>query len=282
MAEARRVGRERFQHRLEAVVREHRFAIAVVFPVVGAALFVASATGRLPEPVAFNPALVLAGVAVMRLPLVAAVLPLVGRRQATALAVLAGYAYAIEAVGLATGWPYGEFRYAVALGPMLGGVPVGLPAFFGPLVGNAYLLVLVLAGGLARHLAVRVVGALAVVVLVDLVLDPAAVSLGLWRYGTPGAYYGVPVSNVAGWALSGLVAVGLLELGFDHRRLVDRLRACEFALDDLVSFVVLWGAVNASYGNWLPVALAGLLVLGLVRADRFDFVVGGRLPSGFR
>ncbi len=44
-------------------------------------------------------------------------------------------------------------------------------------------------------------------------------------------------------------------------------------LDDLVSFVVLWGAVNAVFGNWIPVAVAILLFVGLRKIDRFDFSV---------
>jgi putative membrane protein len=270
------------QSRLETLVRANRFTIAVVFPVVGAVLFVAGAEGWLPASLSFNPALLLAGVLVMRLPLVAGLLPVVGRRGAVALLAIAGYAYAIEYVGLATGWPYGEFHYAVELGPMVAGVPTGLPVFFLPLVVNGYLLVLLLAGDRSIAIPVRVASALAVVLLVDLVLDPAAVSLGLWQYGTPGAYYGVPASNYAGWVLSGLIAVGLLEVGFDHRQLVDRLQRCEFILDDLVSFVVLWGAVNAYFGNWIPVLLAALLSLGLFRTDRFDFAVRMRAPSGLR
>ena len=35
--------RERIQHRLDAIVHEHRFTIAVVFPIVGAALLIGSA-----------------------------------------------------------------------------------------------------------------------------------------------------------------------------------------------------------------------------------------------
>jgi putative membrane protein len=41
-------------------------------------------------------------------------------------------------------------------------------------------------------------------------------------------------------------------------------------LDDLVSFVVLWGAINAVYGNWAAVAAAVAMGLGLVRSERFD------------
>jgi putative membrane protein len=41
-------------------------------------------------------------------------------------------------------------------------------------------------------------------------------------------------------------------------------------LDDMVSFVILWGCINAAFGNWAAVAVAGLFGLGLLRTDRFD------------
>jgi len=255
---------------LDGVVRANRFTIAVVFPVTGAALLLASAWGWLPPPLAFNPALVLVGVAVMRLPLVAGVAPLLDRKAGAALAALTAYAYGIEYLGVTTGWPYGAFEYGVSLGPMLGGVPLGLPVFFFPLVLNSYLLCLLLLGDLARPAWVRLPVVVATVVAVDLVLDPGAVALGFWTYDAGGAYYGVPWSNYAGWVLSATVAVAAFDWGLDRDALTARLAETEFMLDDMVSFVVLWGAVNAAFGNWLALGLAGLFGLGLLLTDRFD------------
>lgn len=247
--------------------------IAVVFPAVGAVTLIASAEGWLPPPLAFNPLFVLFGTLVMRLPLAVGLLPTLGRRAAAALGLLVAYTYAVEFVGVTTGFPYGEFAYGIDLGPMLfGAVPAGLPVFFLPLVLNAYLLVLLLGPGsqtggrLGRTLA-----SLGVVLVVDLVLDPGAVALGFWSYPAGGPYYGVPWSNYAGWVLSGAVAVLGLELGLDRERLLGRLRTCPFMLDDLVSFVLLWGGVNAWFGNWVPVALAAGLAGALAAVDRFDF-----------
>ncbi|MFB6120322.1 MAG: bisanhydrobacterioruberin hydratase [Halobacteriaceae archaeon] len=264
--------RRQVEARFDALVRENRFTIAVVFPLVGTALLVASAEGWVGEPWRFNPALVLAGTFVMRAPLLAGIAPLVGRREAAGLVALTAYTYAVEIVGVTTGFPYGEFTYGVSLGPMIGGVPAALPVFFFPLVLNSYLLVLLLDGGRSTRL-VRALAAVAVVVGVDLVLDPGAVALGFWRYGAGGAYYGVPISNYAGWLLSAGVAVAIVEATFDAHAVRERLGACEFALDDLVSFVLLWGTVNVAYGNWTAVAVAGAFLAALIRANRFDFRV---------
>ncbi len=274
-AALRRGDRPAVERSLDDLVTDHRFTIAVVFPLVGAVTLLASAEGLLPPPLAFNPFLVLFGVLVMRLPLVAGALPLVGRRAAVVLAGLTGYAYGIELLGVRTGWPYGEFSYGVDLGPMLfGEVPVGLPVFFFPLVLNSYLLVLLLGGEHARSTPLRLLATVGVVLVTDLVLDPGAVAIGFWSYAGGGPIYGVPLSNYAGWVLSATVAVGAFDLAFSREGLLDRLAACPFMLDDLVSFVILWGTINAVYGNWASVALAGLLGAGLLYTDRFDFAVG--------
>lgn len=272
------MNRQAFERRFDALVERNRFTIAVVFPVVGAVLLVASAQGLLPEPLAFNPYLVLAGVLVMRLPLVAGLLPLIERRGAVALLALAGYAYGIEFVGATTGLPYGEFTYDVPLGPMLADtIPLGLPAFFLPLVLNSYLLCLLLLGERARSMAVRLPAVVAAVVAVDLVLDPAAVALGFWSYAS-GSYYGVPWLNYAGWVLSATVATALVDVAFDRTALLERVQSCPFVLDDLVSFVLLWGAVNVFYGAWVPVVVALGFGAGLLRLDRFDFAVLRGVP----
>ncbi|MFD1562925.1 bisanhydrobacterioruberin hydratase [Haloarchaeobius amylolyticus] len=262
------------QRRLEALIRENRFTIAVVFPVVGAVTLVASAEGLLPPLLSYNPLLILFGTLVMRSPLVVALLPELDRRALGSLAVLTAYTYAIELVGLRTGWPYGTFEYGIRLGPMLGGeIPLALPLFFVPLVLNGYLLTLLALGERAARVVPRLLAALAAVLAIDLVLDPAAVAIGFWSYLPPGGYYGVPASNYRGWLLSGAIAVVLVDRAFDRTAILERVRTCEFALDDLVSFVLLWGTINALYGQWLAAGVAGLFCLVLLRTERYDLSV---------
>jgi putative membrane protein len=250
----------------------------------GAVLLVASAMAWLPDPLAFNAFLILLGTLVMRSPLIVGLLPLVTRREALAVGALTGYAYVIEYTGITTGWPYGWFFYGVDLGPTVAGVPIGLPVFFIPLVMNAYLLCLLLLGDRARNTPVRLGAVIATVLAMDVVLDPGAVSLGFWEYYRLGEgallFYGVPLSNYAGWVISATIAVVLLDWGFDRNALLERLSGTEFMLDDLVSFVILWGGINAWFGNWIPVVVAGLFGVGLLRTDRFDSRLL-RLPRRF-
>ncbi|AUV82823.1 carotene biosynthesis protein [Salinigranum rubrum] len=262
--------RRAVESRLERLVRENRFTISVFFPLNGAVLLVASAEGLLPAFVSFNPLLILLGTLVMRSPLVVGVLPLVDRKAALALSALVAYSYGIEFLGVHTGVPYGEFYYGVDLGPTAFGVPLGLPVFFIPLVMNAYLLVSLLLGERAASRPLRLGSVVAAVLAMDLVLDPGAVALGFWVYPDGGVYYGVPLSNYAGWVLSATVVVVALDIAFSRTALLDRLTNTAFMLDDLVSFVLLWGAINAWFGNWVAVVVAAAFGVGLVKTDRFD------------
>jgi len=272
MASVELPARGRLERRLDDIVEENRFTIAVVFPAVGAVTLLASAEALLPGPLNFNPYFLLFGVAVMRLPLIAGIAPLVTRKAAAGIVVLCGYTYTIEFIGVFTGYPYGHFEYGVNLGPMLlGHVPAALPLFFLPLVVNAYLLCLLILGPAARRALVRIPVVIAAVITMDLALDPAAVSLGFWAYDAGGAYYGVPWTNYVGWVLSATVAVTVLDAAFDRSGLLARLDECRFMLDDLVSFVILWGVVNVYFGNWIPAALAIGFGYGLWVTDRFDF-----------
>src|ERR687894_720763 len=77
--------------------------------------------------------------ALISAPAFVALIAHLGARRAT-LSVLAvsAFAYAIESVGAATGFPYGPFYYGDALGPKLFGlVPYLLPVTYVPLVIGA-------------------------------------------------------------------------------------------------------------------------------------------------
>lgn len=257
---------------LDALVAKNRGLISVVFPLVGSFLLLASAAGVLPGVLAFNPWLLLLGVVVMRSPLIVGVLPVTGRRAVIGIGILAAYSYAIELIGLHTGWPYGAFSYSVSLGPMIGGVPVALPLFFLPLVMNAYLLVLLISRWARKEWVVRVAAVIAVVVAMDVVLDPGAVGLGFWSYSDT-VSGSVPLSNYLGWVLSAAVTTLVLDHVYDTELLVDALENTSYLLDDLVSFVLLWSIVNAWYGNLVSLAVASVFGVVLVTHGRFDLPI---------
>ncbi len=179
-----------------------------------------------------------------------------GRAAAAALAVSA-FAYAIESVGVATGFPYGPFSYGEALGPRLFGlVPYLLPVTYVPLVIGA-----TAAAWGPRRLAPRVAIAALLLALTDGVLDPGATALGFWTWTEGGPYYGVPLVNSAGWLLSGTVSAALLLfIGRAHTP------PPPGALDSAILSLSFWTGAAVFSGLALPAALGlTLFVLSLAR-----------------
>ncbi|MCC7556683.1 MAG: carotenoid biosynthesis protein [Methanoculleus marisnigri] len=117
---------------------------------------------------------------------------------------------AVEAYAVATGVPYGRFTYSADLGyRVFGLVPWTVAFAYLPMLLGAVTLAGAAAGTSWRRL---VPAGVIVLLLVDLVIDPAVVHAGLWVWPAGGAYYGVPVSNFAGWILTGAVYIALFRL----------------------------------------------------------------------
>jgi len=140
------------------------------------------------------------------------------RTAAGLLALVVATAIAFEAVGLATGYPYGSYRYSDALGPTLVGVPFLVPLAWLMMAWPSWVLADRLAAPVrpARRTAVRVAAAAGIFAAWDVVLDPQMVQAGYWTWthpqpGLPGIDT-VPLTNLAGWLLAGLVLMALLDL----------------------------------------------------------------------
>ena len=134
-----------------------------------------------------------------------------GVRAAAALVVVAGGGGLLaEAVGVATGVPFGSYAYAGTLGPTLLGVPLVIPLAWVMMAWPAYLVGLRLGRGALARVAI----AAAALASWDLFLDPQMVDAGHWRWSDPSpALPGVPtvpLTNYAGWALVALVLMALL------------------------------------------------------------------------
>lgn len=125
-----------------------------------------------------------------------------GTRTALALvAVATGGGFAIEALGVATGFPFGSYDYSGELGPKLAGVPLIIPLAWTWMAWPAWLTAVRLTGSRPARIAVAAVGLAAW----DLFLDPQMVAEGYWRWrdATPAlpGLPGIPVSNYLGWLL---------------------------------------------------------------------------------
>ncbi len=145
-----------------------------------------------------------------------------------------------ELVGSTAGWPFGPYSYTEALQPRLAGVPVAMFCAWLVLIG--YVKSLLPANWRGRWLPV-LFGALWMTAI-DLVIEPVAAGrLGYWRWRGPGVYFGVPLSNFAGWFL---VSSLLLLLG--QRTPPPGPPARMIGL----SIVVFFGMLGAMSGNLAP------------------------------
>jgi putative membrane protein len=139
------------------------------------------------------------------------------RAGLAAAALVAVVAVLVEALGLATGFPYGEYDYSDVLGPTLLGVPFLVPLAWLLMAWPSWVLAarLTRGVGVARRRPARVLVAAYLFAAWDVVLDPQMVQAGYWRWahprpGLPGIDT-VPLTNLAGWLVAGLVLMTLLD-----------------------------------------------------------------------
>jgi len=121
------------------------------------------------------------------------------RRALLGAAVVAGGGWLAEAVGVRTGWPFGAYAYTALLRPSLGGVPVLVPLSWLMMLPCAWAVAAAVAGDGSRRRLARVGHSALAFTAWDLFLDPQMVGWGVWQWRTPGAYFGIPLQNFAGW-----------------------------------------------------------------------------------
>ena len=134
-----------------------------------------------------------------------------GRRTVTAAATVAVGTAAVERVGTATGWPFG--RYALHRGGCGRRWPacrVVVPAAWWAMALPAREVAHAVLGPRSTPWRRIAVGAVALAAW-DLFLDPQMTAEGYWRWARRGRYRGIPMSNYAGWLLTGLVVMAVLE-----------------------------------------------------------------------
>jgi uncharacterized membrane protein len=121
-----------------------------------------------------------------------------GRRGVAATAAAGAIGFAAELAGVATGRPFGRYRYSGKLGPSVRGVPILAAAAWALMARPAWV-----AAGHAGRVA-RVPLAAAALTAWDLFLDPRMAAEGYWTWERAGRYEQIPASNFAGWFATAL------------------------------------------------------------------------------
>jgi len=103
------------------------------------------------------------------------------------------------------------YEYAPGLGPRIFGVvPVFVPLAWFFLSFQSLAVLRPLLRSRAMPAALRAAACASLLTAFDLLLDPLATALGLWRWDEAGALFGVPALNSAGWFATGLCIFSLV------------------------------------------------------------------------
>jgi putative membrane protein len=189
-------------------------------------------------------------------------LPIVGGRRLIWL-ILTGslIGASAELLGTTTGFPFGGYTYTDWLGPkILGHVP-----YFIPLSWYAMALV-------CHDLSLRVTRRRGPAILLaalfmvgwDVSLDPAmSRAFPFWTYSTDGFFYGMPLSNWAGWFVTSLAILGVFWLLTRGVRVEHRLAPLFFFLNCFFPFIL--SLQYGLYGATLAGVITTAAILALVR-----------------
>ncbi|HEY0753602.1 MAG TPA: carotenoid biosynthesis protein [Ktedonobacteraceae bacterium] len=195
----------------------------------------------------------------------------------------------MELLGTSTGFPFGPYAYTDFLGyKILNHVPFSIPLSWFYMGFTAYLLANLLVAKLRlrrRTLWSLLLGA-ALLTVWDLSLDPSMasprLSIHFWIWYESGPYFGMPVRNLVGWALTGLVYMSISRLFWRENLDVKRIAAwLPFGMYTANTCFAI--ALALAAGIWQPLLIAiglGLLPAALVLwsdSSRPGHSPGGRL-----
>ena len=167
-----------------------------------------------------------------------------------------------ELLGTSTGFPFGHYSYLSGLGYKIAGlVPFTIPLswFYVGLV--AYLIAR--AGlkveqkpSLLRHLGAIAFGALTLTSW-DFVLDPAMsqTAIPFWYWQQPGAFFGMPYQNFAGWLGTGALFMTVAAVLWQNTPLNLQRSQLSVPLVVYLSNFAFATVMSLAAGFWIPVLL---------------------------
>jgi bisanhydrobacterioruberin hydratase len=185
---------------------------------------------------------------------VAMILWLGWKKGLISIITLSIYAFSIETVAIISGFPYSPFHYTDLIGMKIFGItPFTVPFAYVPLfIGCIYL-----ASLLWKDKLKIIISCAFLVLIADMILDPAAVSLNFWSYEYSSIFYGVPLQNFIGWILTGIIAAVIGLILFKKELHNNKPPAIVSSLFLIISF---WTAVCFYQQLWVP-SIIGVIFL---------------------
>ena len=178
-----------------------------------------------------------------------------GARFANILAlVTVSFSFTLEAIGQATTWPFGSYKYSSTLGVSLLEVPIIVPLAW---LMMSYPVLIV-----ARKVSPNwtfLFGGFGLMAW-DLFLDPQMVKDGRWKWEFTGAHVPfqneIPLSNAVGWLFSGMILMALLNvvLPKERRKKQNRTKHVEVFL--------IWTLLSGVIGNLVFFDMPGVALTG--------------------
>jgi len=164
------------------------------------------------------------------------------------------FALGIEATSILTGFPYSRFVYGDMIGGRVAGlVPWTVPFAWVPLVIGAPARL----ASLRKHPMFFLMCGF-YLMAIDLLLDPAAVKLGFWKYEFGSFYYDVPLQNFGGWVMTGTLASVVWTFAF-------RKPVTGGFIATLFLTCAFWASVCFFKGLYIPAVIGAVLALDAVR-----------------
>jgi len=175
-----------------------------------------------------------------------------------------------ELLGTGTGFPFGNYSYLSGLGYKIAGlVPFTIPLSWFYMGLSAYLIARV-ALQIVKPMWLRHIGAVLLGAMLftswDFALEPAMsqTSFPFWYWHQPGAFFGTPYQNYAGWFGTSALFMTVAALLWGKVSLHLKRSQLNIPLVVYLSNVAFAAGISLAAGYWLPVALS--IIFGVIPA----------------